>query len=256
MRRLKQRIPKVMLSAEAEQQLRVWTRAAQGEFSCFGVTEWSEDSGVIAVKRFFLPKQECGAAHTAPDKEAMGGLMTDLVKAGLNVADLRCWAHSHADMGTFWSEEDNATINQLDNDDWMLSLVVNKAGVYRARLDLYRPFRMTLDKLEVGFLSDFESSKDLIQELKQKVSFSMWPADHGWPQQDDALVMTELQDCGLTAKEASQLTNVLERWDMVTKDDFEPLMDHLFGDLRDEVDGECVADVLQEYGYLDDRRWA
>ena len=246
-----------MLSAEAEQQLRVWTRAAQGEFSCFGVTEFNEDTGVIAVKKFFLPLQECGDAHTAPDKEAMGGLMTDLVKAGHNMADLRCWAHSHGDLDAFWSGEDAATIDQLDNDDWMLSLVVNKAGAYRARLDLYRPFRMTLDKVEVGFLSDFESSQDLVKELKEKVSHGgMWPDDTLWPQQNpQGVIMTELQDCGLTAKEASRLTEVLDRWNLVTREDFEPLMGHLFGDVIDDFDGECVAEVLQEHGYLGDGRW-
>jgi hypothetical protein len=41
------------------------------------------------------------AAHISPDRESMGALMTELVKAGYDVPGLRCWAHSHAAMATF-----------------------------------------------------------------------------------------------------------------------------------------------------------
>ncbi len=267
-RKLINRMPKVLLSAEAEKQLRVWTQAAQGEFSCFGVTEVDKDSGAIVVKEFFLPEQTCTDSHTSPDRESMGALMTELVKAGYDVSDLRCWAHSHADMECFWSSEDSETVDQMDNDDWLLSIVTNKAGHFRARLDLYKPWRITVDQIKVGFLASVEHDKALEAELKDKVSNGKnsmfdWPNrqapadigmdDYSYLGPDDCIIddiFADLQLVGVSPEKAEELLSEVDNWSGSDVDEFWPLLDRVLGDDSQAVDPWSVIQVLGEYGYF------
>ncbi len=280
-RKLTNRSPKVLLSAEAERQLRVWTQAAKGEFSCFGVTEVDTDSGAIVVKKFFLPEQTCTDSHTSPDRESMGALMTELVRAGYDVNDLRCWAHSHADMNCFWSSEDADTIEQMDNGDWLVSIVTNKAGHFRARLDLYAPWRITVDKINVGFLASMERDETLEKELHEKVRArsspwgSMWidedrrgeqpfgfgsDPDHGpmdrrfcertshAPPDDD--IFTELQLVGLNPDQAAELLDALEEW-QGDPDELWIVLDGVLGGDDRRVDPWSVLQALGEWGLVD-----
>jgi len=264
----------VLLSEEAEHQLRVWTQATQGEFSCFGVVEKAEDSGLVVINKFFLPKQVCSGAHTSPDRQAMGQLMTELVKAGYDVANLRCWAHSHGDLQTFWSGEDNDTVNQMDNGEWLLSIVTNRAGSFLARLDLYRPFRVTFDKVPLHFQSSAPHDEALAAELRAKVNADLpdctlrptrqnregfllddYPFDllemERNAHDNEANVLLDLQDCGLSPDEAAKLVQAVKTWPGGDIDAFWKLL----ADALPEADWYStdawgILDVLSEYGLL------
>ncbi len=267
-RKLTMRTPKVLLSVEAERQLRVWTQAAKGEFSCFGVTEVDTDSGAIVVKKFFLPEQVCTDSHTSPDRESMGALMTELVKAGHDVSDLRCWAHSHADMNCFWSSEDADTIEQMDNGDWLISIVTNKQGHFRARLDLYAPWRITVDQIKVGFLTSVERDEELEKELRDKVHAPTAPCGLVWPEDDlgfgtghhfsghtdnepiDDDILAELPMVGLNTDQTAELLDAIEDW-QGDLDEFWVILDGVLGGDGRAVDPWSVLQVLGEYGYFD-----
>ena len=265
-RKLTDRTPKVLLSGEAEKQLRVWTQAAQGEFSCFGVTEQDSETGAIIVKKFFLPTQTCTDSHTSPDKESMGALMTDLVREGHSMEDLRCWAHSHADMNCFWSSEDADTIEQMDNGDWLLSIVVNKAGHFRARLDLYKPWRISVDQIKVGFLASIERDETLEKELEVKVHTPSAPWGLGWPDRQaladfdtegfgyidpgDGDVQAELQLVGLNSKQADGTVGCYRGVDRGVEE-FWALLDSVLGGDGRVVDPSSVLQVLEDNGYID-----
>ena len=259
----------MLLSAEAERQLRVWTQASRGEFSCFGVTEVDE-SGAIVVKKFFLPEQICTESHTSPDRESMGMLMTELVKGGYDVSDLRCWAHSHADMNCFWSSEDTDTIEQMDNGDWLVSIVMNKAGYFRARLDLYHPWRITVDQINVGFLASVERDEALEKELRDKVHAPASPWGLVWPDEEfdlgygldrrfseptgntplDDDIFTELQLIGLNPDQAAELLDAVEDW-QGDLGEFWGILDGVLGGDGQAVDPWSVVQVLGEWGYVD-----
>jgi len=265
------------LSDEAEQQLRVWTQAAQGEFSCFGVTELDADSGAIIVKKFFLPTQTCTEVHTAPDRESMGVLMTELVHEGYNMENLRCWAHSHADMDCFWSSEDTDTIEQMDNEDWLLSIVTNRTGHFRARLDLYQPWRITVDKIKVGSLASIERDKKLETELKEKVllevspfhdslhdSFHRWP--HRRPHTDIGMndigaddmegfdgindIFADLQLAGLYPEQAEELLNTVESWTGGDQEEFRRMLDSFLDGEDTGIDTWSLLQIFADYGYF------
>ena len=282
---MKNRTPKVLLTKEAEKQLRVWTQAAEGEYSCFGVTELDADSGAIIVQKFFLPVQTCTEVHTAPHREAMGALMTELVREGYSMENLRCWAHSHADMDCFWSSEDTDSIEEMCNDDWLLSIVVNKTAHFRARLDLYQPWRVTVDKIWVGFLASIERDKELEAELKEKVisdtnpfhdslydSFHHWPkrrarADFGTDYFDGAEdmdgmnsptdmedfdgindIFADLQLAGLHPEQTEELLNKVESWTGGDLEEFRGMLDDVLDGEDTGVDAWSLLQIFADYG--------
>lgn len=240
--------------------MRVWTQAAEGEFSCFGVVHKAEDSGLITVEKFFLPQQTCSGAHTSPARESMGALMTELVRAGYDVSSLRCWAHSHADMNTFWSNEDADTIEQMNNGEWLLSIVTNKDGRFLARLDIYAPFRVTLDKLPIKYQSTLPHDEELERELHSKVNADivahLFAHDSSQgsipcgcaPYEDDLLL--DLQSCGLRPDEAAGLAQALKSFKGADLRELSRMIDTILPDpLIDEVDRMSILETLADYGY-------
>jgi hypothetical protein len=250
-RNLKKRKPHLILEPEAVRQLQIWTDVADGEFGCFGITKHTEDTGAIRVVRFFLPEQVCSQSYTKPDKQKMAVMMTEMIRAGYNMGDLRCWAHSHADSGTFWSGEDEATIKELDNDDWYVSIVVNKAGATLARLDLYKPFRVTLHDIEVVEQLDLKASADLVAELKAKVvdldeDFSVYNVDSDVVQSG---LFEDLNACGLGWVEIDAFVEhlIARKW----SDPWE-LMALAEIDITD-VDFDYLLQIMVDYSFISEQ---
>ena len=130
----------VEIEAEAWECVRQWTQMADGEFSCLGIVE--DD---LYVPEVFLLEQECSDTATELDPESIAALLVGLDRP----EKARCWIHSHADMQCFWSNTDEGCIEGLANESFLVSIVVNKAGDYRCRLDLFQPVRLTIDKVPV-----------------------------------------------------------------------------------------------------------
>ena len=130
----------VEIEAEAWECVRQWTHLADGEFSCLGTV--SED---LYVNEVHLLEQECTDTGTELDSDAV----TNLLLSVDHPEKVRAWIHSHADMQCFWSNTDAECIEGLANESFLVSIVVNKAGDYRCRVDLFRPVRITIDKVPV-----------------------------------------------------------------------------------------------------------
>lgn len=84
---------------------------------------------------------------------------------------LRIWAHSHGDMKVFWSGVDEETIAGLSNDEWMLSIVVNKDHDAMMRLDVYYPAHVHVDNVvwELHYNVPTEAKEDWKKQFKDKV---------------------------------------------------------------------------------------
>lgn len=80
-------------------------------------------------------------------------------------------------MGTFWSPTDNHNIEllgkgwELHPEQWVLSIVGTKKNEFLTRLDLWKPFRCTMDDLTLYELReiDYDLDKQIQEEVKQKV---------------------------------------------------------------------------------------
>ncbi len=129
---------RVRIDADAMERIWHWTDLATGEFSCLGTV--TEDMLVGGVQLF---DQICTAASTELDQEALAKFLVTH-PAPQNV---RAWVHSHARLGVFWSQQDEACIEGLANDACLISIVVNKKREFKARIDVWQPFRLTFDDL-------------------------------------------------------------------------------------------------------------
>jgi hypothetical protein len=149
--------------------LMYYTQAATGEVSGLG-TIIKDEKNRHVVNNIYLLEQEASASDTELKPEAISKLMTDMMKANQDPGALKFWWHSHAAMGVFWSGTDDICAETLSK-EFAFSLVVNKAGERRCRLDLYSPFRITFDGVKVEELlqEDVDLKRECEKEVAEKV---------------------------------------------------------------------------------------
>jgi len=160
---------RLYLLPEVEERMRHYTDLAAGEVSGLGTVE--EFDGGFLVTDLLLPKQVCSPGGTDLDQDSVATLIMELDQAGKDVGTLRFWWHSHSNLDVFWSPTDEQCINNLANGDYVLSMVTNKRGQVLARLDIFRPVRVTVDHLPVAVRSNRNSLRERCQqEIQQKVA--------------------------------------------------------------------------------------
>lgn len=171
---------RVVLTAEAFEQLFGYVHATTSEISCMGSVR--RDGNTFTVERFHLVQQEGGFASTEMDPAALGNLMEELLAQGRNqeARSLKCWAHSHPGMGCFWSKTDNDTCQRLVG-DYLLSIVVSDGYAVRARLDVGTPLPFTVDQIPV--ILEVQPNKEAMkrygqevaEKVKERIAFSLEP---------------------------------------------------------------------------------
>ena len=163
------RFTTLFLEPEVMRRIGYYTQAADGEVSGLGTIK-KDDKGRHVVSNVYLLEQEASAADTELKPEAISTLMTDMMKANQDPATLKFWWHSHATMQVFWSGTDDACAETLSR-EFAFSLVVNKAGDKKCRLDLYNPFRITFDGVKVEILpeEDIRLKEACEAEVREKV---------------------------------------------------------------------------------------
>ena len=160
---------RLYLLPEVEERMRHYTNLAAGEVSGLGTVE--QFDGGFLVTDLFLPRQECSPGGTELDQESVATLLMELDHAGKDPGTLKFWWHSHGGLDTFWSRTDEECVNNLANGDYLLSLVTNKRGDVLARLDIFRPVRVTIDQVPVSVRSTGVALLDSCrQEIREKVN--------------------------------------------------------------------------------------
>ena len=160
-------IRRVWMDPAAHEKLWAWTRMAKGEVSMLGLVD--EVEGQPCIADLFLVKQTCTPASTDMDQDAVAKLMVELAAKGQS-DQLRAWVHSHGTLDVFWSTQDDSTIEDLAGDPYLVSIVVNKSGLVKARVDLFKPVRITVDDIPVEVLvPDMGLESQCEKEFKDKV---------------------------------------------------------------------------------------
>ena len=129
---------RVRIDADAMERIWHWTDLAAGEFSCLGTVT---DDVIVGDVQLF--DQICTAASTELDQEALAKFLVTHQQP----ERVRAWIHSHGRLGVFWSQQDEACIDGLANEACLISIVVNKKREWKARIDVWQPFRLTFDDL-------------------------------------------------------------------------------------------------------------
>jgi proteasome lid subunit RPN8/RPN11 len=174
----------IQLTLEAAQRLRTFVSLAPYEIS--GLGSVTRDGNVFLVDRVYLLEQECSYAETTLDDKALRDFVIEGEKEEPGFSEgINLWFHSHADMGCFWSETDNATVERLKNESFLVSLVLNKKGDVRARIDTWEPLRVTLDKVpvKIEFPNNDLAHEECVKEFEDKVktrSYASYKPRYGY----------------------------------------------------------------------------
>ena len=191
--------PRVSIDAAALERIWHWTDLAMGEFSCLGLVT---DEVLAHDVRLF--DQVCTSASTEMDQQALARFLV----AHEQPENVRLWCHSHGNLQTFWSQQDEQCIDGLANDTFLLSIVVNKKREMKCRLDIWRPVRITLDDLDVqvrvprydlkreceeAFLEHVTEARPMaLQKWAPQDGRPLQRVVHGWPSawpdEDDDLI--------------------------------------------------------------------
>lgn len=157
------------ISAHANQKLRAYIDGCKTEISGLGKIKETEN-GFQLVDVEIL-KQTVTGATTELDEDALGAFAFELHEQEEDLREWVCWWHSHANMKAFFSGTDIATIKETTEQKYLVSLVGNHAGDWKARLDIYEPAHATaeLDVIEQSAVDDREIVKDL-EKVERKLS--------------------------------------------------------------------------------------
>lgn len=164
---------KIIIPSDVYKRLRTYVLAIDTEISFLGKVEQKDD--VLLVNDFVLLKQQVSYANTILDKEELGKFYESLMNKGENPSNWKVWIHSHASMSAIFSQTDEDTIKSFDleipTDNWFLSIVVNHAGDLNARIDIFSPIHLTVQRLEWDISFDDPILVQKVQtEIAEKVS--------------------------------------------------------------------------------------
>lgn len=162
----------VHIEEQVFQKIMHWVKKAGSyEVSGLGNVVYDKENKCLRVNEVWLLDQENTGSTTDIDENAVGKLMFEHHKAGIE-GDLRFWWHSHASMNVFWSGTDMATIKELGEGGWFLNTVFNNKEEMRSCLYMTDPMDVFCDELETVITSDIsdEEVEDTLAEVGLRVS--------------------------------------------------------------------------------------
>ena len=167
---------KIVFEQHAWTKIMGWCRAAKSEVSGVGMVENRivDGKGVLFVYDTFLPKQSCNSSYTELDDDAVAKLNYKQYKKGRDTSHMRLWWHTHYNFNVFWSGTDVDTAMEMvnGNGDWLLSVVINQKGEYRARYDQVKPVPVYLDNLDLSIARNehrFKRKRNFKTDIKKWV---------------------------------------------------------------------------------------
>jgi proteasome lid subunit RPN8/RPN11 len=109
------------------------------EFTALGFVNHNEEKGYFDIEDIVIPPQRNTHGTTEIKDEEFHQFLQKLREDNYDVSKLKCWLHSHGEHDVYWSDTDNANIARMlnsSNENWLISIVVNKKRDYKIRLDI------------------------------------------------------------------------------------------------------------------------
>ena len=183
---------KLQITSDAYTKLWYFIRECDSEITGFGKVrkQTIDDEDILEIYDIEIFQQEVSGTHATLDDEALATFLADKVRNGEDIASYRVWWHSHVNMEAFFSSIDTGTIELSREFPYLISIVGNKPGQFKSRIDIFQPLRFTQDlTLEI---SDDENLLEWVkEEIAQKVEQRVIPlsgltGQHTWHVPDDA----------------------------------------------------------------------
>lgn len=167
----------VFLTHELEQKLTYLTKHCNNEIG--GVLLGNMNKGNLVIDDVIVPKQTVSGGHVDMNATAVADAIAPLIKKNPKIAQrVKGWWHSHYNFGTHWSHKDEETIESLVNFmNFCVSINTNQDGNILIRLDINKPFCLSLDELDYDVLHEKSEKietwckKEIEKKIEQKVYF-------------------------------------------------------------------------------------
>ena len=162
----------IYIKHAAWRKIKMWVDIASGEVSGLGEVEVVDSK--ITVTEVYLLDQTSSGSSTEMDSGAVAKLIDDKIRKDGDANNIKLWWHSHADMNVFWSATDDNAIeefnNETDTNNWFLSIVVNKKGEVKCRIDTFHPVQFFLNDIPLKIV-DYTAAMyaRAEKEVKRKV---------------------------------------------------------------------------------------
>lgn len=162
--------PRIYITQLALQKIKCFVDICKYEINGLGIVKRNNNN--FTIEDVFLIKQTTDSLgmHVETDSKALNHFIYELVKNGGDASEIRFQWHSHVDMPAYFSPEDVDTIRGYMN-DYMISLVMNKQGEHKCRLDLFKPFHLSLETplfVKIPCLTE-NLIEEYREEMEQKV---------------------------------------------------------------------------------------
>lgn len=162
---------KVKITTEAYQKLRYFTEQCDVEIS--GLGKVKEKPGFLEIYDIEIFNQTVSGGHSDLDPDSLAEFLQEKFIAGESTKDYKVWWHSHVNMEAYFSPIDVNTIETSSEFPYLVSIVTNKRGEDRARVDMYKPLRATIEvDLEIILQENKELKKSCQREIRRKVKRS------------------------------------------------------------------------------------
>lgn len=162
------------IDAEALERIWHWTDLASGEFSCL-----AQVTGDVLVHDVRLFAQTCTQASTTIDEQALVRFLCEHERP----EQVRAWIHSHGNLNVFWSQQDDACIEGLHSESFLVSIVVNKRRDLKCRIDLWNPVRLTIDDVSLDVRAPRYNLRGECEATFRRLVTEVRPLPSPWLQQ-------------------------------------------------------------------------
>ena len=168
----KPRLPQVRIARKALDKMSAYVGLMNTEIGWMATVE-QDAADVYTITDCYLLEQEVSPVTTEIGAQGIGQLVQELIEqdpvSGVEIANkLRCWGHSHVDMGTTPSDQDERQMKRLaeDVDDFMIRLIANKRG--DIRIDVF-DYERGLVFSDIGWSHAEKPENPLLEEIADEI---------------------------------------------------------------------------------------
>ena len=165
--------PKIYVAPDAMFKMRYYIDNTDMEIGWLGYVSKLDDTSYL-IEDVFLLKQKVHSATTEIDPEALATLATELIRQGdegiAKYNKIRMWGHSHVNMSTGASGQDDSQMNDFATNDFYIRLIGNKRGEWNVCLyDYTNNVLWSGLSLQLYYTSSV-NPEDLAKEIEDNVS--------------------------------------------------------------------------------------
>jgi len=159
---------KLKITTNAYLKLKYFTENTDTEVSGLGKVRVTR--GYFEVYDIEVFEQNVSMISSDLEIESLVKFLIDKTLKKESVKDYKVWWHSHIDMPAFFSLTDDTTINRSTEFPYLISIVTNKDEESMARLDLFKPVRLTIPlEIEISLNRNKKLEEKCKIEIAKKV---------------------------------------------------------------------------------------